>query len=498
VKRGSPRVSAWLLILAVVTAISMAFAQTPPKRKKGAKPAASASASAPPASASVAPPPPPPPPAPVVPAAPEVPKVYTTALAPMPGDQAVPDAFLPPGASGPDPGPSKVIFPPQKVTLRFNHKFHLKQGTTCKTCHSSAFTSDSTSDVLIPPGTACDACHSTDHSDLAKVTPGDDEPGKCGFCHRGYQPGDGNKVARLELPRANMAFTHKKHLDRNIQCGQCHGSIEQLELATRDQLPRMSGCFHCHQRDDAASQGDAKSACTTCHLREPNEGPSLSPASGGPRHVIAEAPGMNGGRMRTVFASGVLQPPRWLENAAHTPDFLQRHRMVAAADSGLCANCHKEDYCIDCHDGRVRPRSIHPGDYLSMHPVEATMAMQRCRSCHEEQSFCVTCHMRVGVSMSSPTGDRMSARFHPPKVVWSDVPVTPQHHKFQAQRNLNACVSCHTERDCVTCHGANGIGGGFDPHRPNFRSSCGVQFRRNPRPCLVCHEPTDGQLALCR
>ncbi len=452
---GSARgaLTAWPLVVAIVTAISMAFAATP--------------ATAPSTAA----------------------KVFTTGLAPLPNDQQVPESMLPPGAPSPDQGPSKVIFPPQKLTLRFDHRFHLKQGTTCLTCHKAAVESSSVNDSLIPQGVACDACHSTDHSDLSKVTPGDDDMGKCGFCHNGYQPQDGNRVPKLELPRANMVFTHKKHLARNIRCGQCHGAVEEIEQATRDQLPRMSGCFHCHQRDDAASQGDAKGACTTCHLKELGEGPS---------HVMSEAPGLAGGRIRTVFASGTLQPPRWLENAQHTPDFLQRHRLVAAADSQLCANCHKEDYCTDCHDGRVRPRSIHPADYISMHPVEANMAMQRCTSCHEEQSFCLTCHMRVGVSMDSPTGVRGSARFHPPKAIWSDAPRGPGHHSFDAERNLNACVSCHTERDCVTCHGGSGVGGGFNPHRANFQAGCGVQFRRNPRPCLVCHEPGDGQLASCR
>lgn len=470
-RRTGGVVTVWPLVIAIVTAISMAFAAPPVTPALRAAPAQTPSAT---------PTPTPPTPTPT--------KAFTTGLAPLPNNQRVPEAMLPPGAPSPDEGPSKVVFPPQKITLRFNHKFHLKQGATCTTCHKAALGSDSVNDSLIPQGVVCDACHSTDHSDLGKVTPGDDEPGKCGFCHTGYQPQDGNRVPKLELPRANMVFTHKKHLARNIRCGQCHGAVEELEQATRDQLPRMSGCFHCHQRDDAASQGDAKSACTTCHLKELGEGP--------PR--VSEAPGLAGGRIRTVFASGILQPPRWLENAQHTPDFLQRHRLVAAADSQLCANCHKEDYCTDCHDGRVRPRSIHPSDYISMHPVEARMAMQRCTSCHEEQSFCLTCHMRVGVSMDSPTGVRDSARFHPPKVIWSDAPRQPGHHSFEAERNLNACVSCHTERDCVTCHGGGGIGGGFNPHRANFQAGCGAQFRRNPRPCLVCHEPGDGQLASCR
>jgi hypothetical protein len=399
-------------------------------------------------------------------------------LAPLPDGQKVPPSWLPPGAFDADPGPSTAIFPAQRITLRFNHAKHLSKdvGATCKTCHGAAFRSVSSNDPLIPSGEVCDACHSTDHADKANVKPGDDEKGQCAFCHLGYKPGQGNVVAALQIPRPNLLFSHKAHLDRNIGCAQCHGSVDRLELATRDQLPRMRGCLRCHQMPDSASQGDAKSACDTCHVR------------GGDR----------GTTIKTMFSSGTLSPPRWLHNAEHTPDFIERHKWVAADDSSFCANCHKEDFCTDCHDGRVRPRTIHPNDYLNMHAIEARMATERCTSCHRQQSFCLECHMRVGVAESAPPNARDSGRFHPPKSVWSDPPRKPGHHAFEAERNLNACVSCHIERDCVVCHGALNVGGGFDPHKNGFLGGCSTQFRRNPRPCFVCHEKSDGVLAQCR
>jgi hypothetical protein len=397
-------------------------------------------------------------------------------LAPLFGDRSVPLALLPPGAD--DRAPSDVVFPQQHIPIRFNHAKHLTKdvGAGCKTCHGAAYKSTSVSDRLTPTGEQCDACHNTDHSDLSHVKEGDEAMGKCSFCHLGYKAESGSSVPAVSIPRANLVFDHKAHTDRNIGCPQCHGSIDQIELATRDQLPRMRGCFDCHQKADSASRGEAKSACDTCH-------------PGG---------GASGTAIQTMFASGTLLPPRWLHNAEHTPDFIERHKTVAADDSQFCANCHKEDFCTDCHDGRVRPRNIHPNDYLNMHAIEARMETQKCRSCHEEQSFCVGCHMRVGVSESSPVNAKDSARFHPPKNVWSDLPVTPSHHSFEAERNLNACVSCHTERDCVACHGGRGIGGGFDPHTSGFAGGCATQFRRNPRPCYVCHEGDDSALSKCR
>lgn len=410
--------------------------------------------------------------------------VFTTAepltggLAPMPEGAQVPAAWLPPGATAQDRGPSAAIFPPQKLTIRFNHKLHVgDQKLACDACHKAAKTSQKADDTLTPQATTCDACHGSDHGDLSAVAPGDEALGKCNFCHLGYRAGDGNRVAKLSIPKPNLVFDHKKHAARNIGCGQCHGEVARLELATRDQLPRMRGCITCHQHPDAAARGDAKSACETCHLK------------GG---------ASEGGRIKTVFASGTLSPPRWMHNAEHGPDFVQRHKYVAANDSAFCATCHKEESCTACHDGRVRPRSIHPGDYLSMHAVEGRLAMQKCTSCHREQSFCLGCHQRVGVSMSGPTGAKESGRFHPPRAEWSDPPRRPGHHAFEAMRNLGACVSCHIERDCVVCHGGRGIGGGFTPHPAGFASGCGTQLRRNPRPCYVCHDPGSTSLERCR
>src|ERR1700722_15085675 len=111
-------------------------------------------------------------------------------LAPLPNDEKVPKAMLPPGSFEPDPGPSDVIYPVQHLTIRFNHAKHLGKdvGATCKTCHGAANRSTSVADSLLPKGEACDACHSTDHSELTAVKAGGDASGQCAFCHEGDKP----------------------------------------------------------------------------------------------------------------------------------------------------------------------------------------------------------------------------------------------------------------------------------------------------------------------
>lgn len=456
----------WLaLSCALAVAVALLLGDPRPARADAAPPASAVAGAS---SASVAPPP-------------------VHGLAPLPGGKAVPLYDRPPGAVPGDGGPSPAIFPPQKLTIRFNHKKHVKKlHLACTSCHARAKTSHSSRDSLLPSPTLCDGCHHTDHSNLDAVqTKGAALIGQCGYCHVGYRKGDGNRVERQLIPRPHLRFDHAVHAARNIGCQQCHGAVQNLELATRDQMPRMRGCFHCHQMPPPA-QGKARGSCTTCHLRG------------------------SGGLLKTHFPTGVLSPPSWLHNAGHGPGWLQRHRSVAANDSQLCATCHSERYCTDCHDGRVRPRQVHPNDWLDLHAVAARQNNPRCTSCHREQSFCLGCHQRAGVTMSGPYANFAGrGRFHPPKAIWTDPPRGPGHHSWAAERNLNACVSCHTERDCATCHATaamggrgagpgGGLGQGVDPHPPGFLGRCRLALQRNARPCLVCHDPADPQLEQCR
>lgn len=431
--------------------------------------------------------------------------VLQRGLRPLAETEHVPLGLRPPGASEDDAGPSPVIFPEQAMPLRFNHKKHVKElGIGCTTCHAGAKTSQKSEESLLPPATRCDACHGTNHRKLSAVETDESRPlGQCNFCHVGYDPQRPGVVARVLIPKPNLRFDHKKHVTGlGMSCARCHGKVEELELATRDQLPRMQECVTCHvlsgteagklgssepDRATAAPRPNkASGACRNCHLVEPN------------------------GMLKTAFSSGKLLPPPWLKGAGHGPDFIQRHKLVAGDDSALCSSCHQERFCVGCHDGNVRPRQVHPNDFISQHPIAARQNNPRCTSCHQQQSFCLSCHQRAGVAMSGPTGNFAGrGRFHPPKSVWTEGGRSASHHAWEAQRNLNACVSCHQERDCMACHATRGVGGrgawppvsggrGVNPHPVGFVSRCRQALRQNARPCLTCHTSSDPELLKCR
>ena len=124
----------------------------------------------------------------------------------MPNDAEVPLKFMPPGTNA-TPMPSEEIFPPQTITIRFNHKKHVKElKQDCASCHDAA-SSEKVSDRLMPKAAKCDSCHDVDHSNLKDVKAGTDANGQCVYCHLGDKAGADGTVAKMVLPNANLHQT---------------------------------------------------------------------------------------------------------------------------------------------------------------------------------------------------------------------------------------------------------------------------------------------------
>jgi hypothetical protein len=373
--------------------------------------------------------------------------------------------------------PSPVIFPDQKTPLRFSHARHVKHKIECDFCHEKASNSQKASDNLIPEEETCETCHPIDREHPERVSK---SATACSTCHVFNEK---NEVERVVIPSPNLLFNHKVHIAKGIACTHCHGDMSKIELATREQLPKMELCLTCHNSRRGGL--NAPSRCATCHLTRPDT------------------------TLETQFASGVLRPSGTLRGDTHSIDFKTHHSAVAQNDERYCQNCHRQDFCLACHNGVRKPFDIHGNDYISRHPIEARRNDPDCRACHRLQTFCLSCHERLGVvdprtgrdGAFPPLGNK---RFHPPG--WSDPTAAgqPNHHAWQAQRNLRQCVSCHRQETCLECHGAKegaGARGRFsiNPHPPSWRNSsrCTSLVQRNGRMCLQCHAVGDPNLT-CR
>jgi hypothetical protein len=269
------------------------------------------------------------------------------------------------------------------------------------------------------------------------------------------------------FPPAHIKFPHDVHVKRKIACATCHGDFVKagVTLATRHQLPTMTTCLGCHNGKAAPFK------CTLCHESDR-------------RGIVV-----------TDYPEGKLLPAGIFRNDKHDGAWLTGHAMTARDDRAYCMNCHTERYCQDCHNGVMKPFRFHGNDFISMHPIFARSRLQNCESCHRDQSFCRGCHINVGVASDS---FRQPARlkFHPDGWVSGMGGAgnrNPNHHAFQAQRNIRQCAACHAEATCTaSCHAATSRGGqGFNPHPVGFIKRCGTMIRKNARTCVKCHNPGD-------
>lgn len=363
---------------------------------------------------------------------------------------------------------SVAVYPPQKIPIAFDHAKHLEAGAECVSCHDSATKSSQSSDRNLPKHPECETCHDIEAAAAGKPT---DPKAGCQDCHLGFDFTVQKAPVRLELPAPNLVFDHQIHVAKKVECRVCHGAMTDVEVATRMQLPKMETCLYCHDGKHA------ESTCKTCHPTTP------------------------AGKLQQSFASGMLRPTQGNPfGIDHGPRYEFNHANRATTDRETCMQCHTNAQCQSCHDSLRKPISVHPNDFITLHPVQARAQITRCTACHREQSFCASCHERVGVGLDAdPTLRAKNVRVHPDYATFVQNP-GPLHHGIQASRDINQCISCHREETCKACHAETALGAKqqVDPHPPGFQASCKKLAARNDRPCLQCHQESSLQAYGCR
>ncbi|MCP4444676.1 MAG: cytochrome c3 family protein [Myxococcales bacterium] len=359
-----------------------------------------------------------------------------------------------------DERPSRIIYPEQRLPLRFSHAQHM--GTvkmSCETCHTGIRTSASSLDNNLPQEADCVSCHAIDRTKPEKTTAG--PAAACVRCHPSYDASQG-RIERVLLPIPNLKFSHQGHLARGDSCETCHGDFSAVEEASAEHLPSMRTCQGCH---DGKKANDV---CTTCHLAQAG------------LLMQSEFPGV-----------GTLSPSGSLRGARHDMEFRTSHKYAAQNDSEFCASCHRKDFCQDCHNGIQKPMDFHAGDYVRIHSMDARRNSPDCSSCHRLQTFCQGCHSRMGVADDEKGGQfRGTGAYHPEG--WNGGGLagrSANHHAFEAQRNIKQCASCHREHFCISCHSAETGGIRANPHPRDWRGSrrCRALVKRSRRMCLRCH-----------
>lgn len=273
-----------------------------------------------------------------------------------------------------------------------------------------------------PVSAACATCHARDF---------------CSACHV-----NAPEVAAIQALAVDpRSLVHKAELKAPA------GHADPLFLRRHGLAARKAAmsCATCHTQE----------SCLACHVDKPTA--ALALPAGGP------------GRGR----GAIIRRER---PASHGADFSQLHGAPADARPASCDGCHVRPQCLDCHrpNAADAPPGYHPGGFLSRHPAAAYTRETSCSDCHNTGQFCADCHVSAGLSAQGP----LTAGYHDAKRSFL------LGHGQAARQNLESCVACHAERDCLTCHSALG-GRRFNPHGPGFDPS--TLQRKNSQACTACH-----------
>ncbi|HLZ44817.1 MAG TPA: hypothetical protein VKQ05_03990 [Gemmatimonadales bacterium] len=374
----------------------------------------------------------------------------------------------------------------QQPVQGFDHLQHKNLFPSCRTCHAGALQNGVS---LWPDARSCATCHDGtiqktvnwqpppprrmnlrfDH--VIHATKAKDKAPACVTCHaRAGEPRMAVREPVVErcLTCHGIQTAHLAAPD--TACATCHVPLVRAATLTRDDIARFPAPpshatpdFLSRAGHGAASRQTMGNSCATCHAREFCY--QCHAGSAPPRAIAWLA-----SDLRATAIGARAAPP------SHGANFADRHATEAAASTARCSGCHVRADCLECHrpSAGSRGAGYHPDGFLARHPASAYARQASCSDCHNVGSFCTSCHARAGLTAKGV----LRAGYHDARSFFL------AGHGQAARQGLESCVSCHAERDCLTCHSALG-GRRFDPHGPGFDAA---KLRRTAFPmCTVCH-----------
>ena len=188
------------------------------------------------------------------------------------------------------PGNNQGYAPEQPIA--FSHRLHSGDlQIDCQYCHTGV---DKSRHAGIPPASICMNCHRfvTSSWDQVKIEeqkaqaenrdmqiPVSEELSKLytavGFDTEKMQydpnnPGKAIEWVRVHSLPAFVYFDHRRHVNVDVACQQCHGPVETMEKISQERDLSMGWCVNCHRDVNncimAELQGkNPSTSCAVCH-----------------------------------------------------------------------------------------------------------------------------------------------------------------------------------------------------------------------------------------
>jgi hypothetical protein len=143
--------------------------------------------------------------------------------------------------------------------IKYSHKVHAgDMGIDCQYCHTSV---TKTRHASIPAVDICMNCHKIARADKPEII-------KLSEYYNNNKPIPWKRVHRVP---EYAYFNHSSHVNKNIDCANCHGDIRQMEVVTQVRSFTMAACLDCHKNPNSRMPqvaGEIKKGpthCSACH-----------------------------------------------------------------------------------------------------------------------------------------------------------------------------------------------------------------------------------------
>jgi predicted CXXCH cytochrome family protein len=149
---------------------------------------------------------------------------------------------------------------PAPQPIPFSHALHAGgMDLDCRYCHAQA---ETTAGAGMPAAGLCLGCHDHVGTGAAAVAPLRDAAALGGVL-------EWRSVHRLP---AHVRFHHAAHVAKGVDCGFCHGAVQEMPRTVKVETMSMGWCLDCHRdptpalpADHHGLRRDGMTDCTTCH-----------------------------------------------------------------------------------------------------------------------------------------------------------------------------------------------------------------------------------------
>jgi len=373
-------------------------------------------------------------------------------------------------------------------SMIFSHTVHLEMEVECLTCHEGIKNSENDLNSHLPSMGVCEECHEEVN-----------ETSSCSMCH----PDLAIVPESLHKPAADLAFSHKLHVEMDVECTFCHPDAQTSTVSTDTLIPSNSFqnnnhvglCADCHE-------AETPDDCLTCHSD-------------------LEKPSSLFSRVTDLTFSHNLHIDMEVECQTCHISILESDTIMSSRlpDMSICAECHDEveSDCIMCHS-RIRNPVLLPRTETSLnfsHKFHMDEGADECSFCHEKVSLsetpdmnkipthqdCFQCHHEEDYDnmLCNKCHRNLGSKELKPITRFSHEANFIKRHKDIASKDNRQllCAQCHMDEFCMDCHSANpGIKPSekhrFDKdrtfiHRGDYQSRHQNDAIRDPSLCLKCH-----------